>query len=513
MSRRSIPQGRQDASNLPYTPGERDAAALVEHAEHLGMPANTDAEMGVIGSIYLDNEFFPAINALITAVDFYIEKHRVLFATMQRLYERGEPIDVITVAEELRATDQIEAAGGLAYATGSQFINLCASAWRGIHYATIIKDHADKRRFNTALSNISQQTMLHSNVTAQQAIAVALGELQPMADALAQAQQLDGGILTLDALMRMETPDMAWPVSGILPEGLCIVGAPPKTGKSALALQLALSIASGGPALGNAITTQGDVLYLALEDSPARLKERVERQLCGEPVPQGVHIKLTSPAMLDGGLVQIESWLRSHPDAQAVIIDTLGRFRGVGSQTENGNLFNADYEDMARLQRLAMTHHVAIIALHHLTKNKGATDPLEALSGTMGLSAPADVVWILSRERNQETGQLQIVGRDVPEQNIAVKMSSLTLTWQAIGDAADVATSEGVKRVLDALKQIGHAATPTDIATVTGEKIGTVKTRCFRMKADGLLVTVGTGKYWSVNPRGLHGLQTVTDGS
>ena len=485
--------------DVAYTPGERDEVALIARAEHLNQPCNRDAELGVIGAVRIDNEYFAEISEILTSPDdFYYGEHRALWTTFLSLYERGAPIDDVHIADELGKLGLIEAAGGIANATSSDAINACSLAWRGIDYAKIVVAHANKRRIFAAQQKILAQ-IYDSRVDAAHALAIITQEIQPLADKLAENKRLDGGIIPLDELMRLETPEMNWPIAGILPEGLAIVGAPPKTGKSALALQLALSIASGGPALGNAMTHQGDVLYLALEDSAARMKERVERQLCGDETPKNVHVMLGSPLMLEGGLVQIESWLRRHEEAQAVIIDTLGVFRGIGSQTENGNFFSADYDDMNKLHKLAMAHHVAIIALHHLTKNTSASDPLQMLSGTAGLSAAADAVWVLSRERNQEAGELQIVGRDVMEQNIAVRFSNDLLTWQAIGDAAEVALKTGEKRIIDALTEFRRAASPSELASFTGESSAAVRQRCIRMRNAGLLTAVGTGKYWITN--------------
>lgn len=485
--------GSQRLRNAPDVLIDGDEAERIDFMEH---PANVDAEYGIIGAIYLDNEMFAEISERIqSSADFTDSHTRVIYAAMQALYERGEPIEYITVKEELQRTDQLENAGGEANATSGRYTDICVLSWRGIAYADIVSAHARKREILDAQRRIVAKVFA-PDVSASQALAAISAEIQPLADKLAENQRLDGGIISAAELMRMEIPEMNWPIASILPEGLAIIGAPPKTGKSAIALQLALSIALGGRALGNAPAAQGDVLYLALEDSPARMKERIERQMCGETVPDNLSIMFSAAPMLEGGLIQIESWLRGHVAAQAVFIDTIGRFRGVGSQTENGNIFAADYQDMAKLQSLALKHHVAIVVLHHLTKNRAGTDAIESLSGTTGISAAADVVWILSRERNQEAGELQIMGRDVMEQNIAVTLSQLTLTWQAVGAAEDVALKEGQRRVFEALKALAAPSTPSDIAAHTGEKLGAVKMRCVRMKGDGLLLTPKPGRYW-----------------
>src|SRR5260370_310764 len=75
-------------------------------------------------------------------------------------------------------------------------------------------------------------------------------------------------VFSLQELLSWDLPPTRWAIPEILPEGLTLLAGKPKLGKSWLALSAALSIASGGVALGAQPVTQGDVLYLALEDTP-----------------------------------------------------------------------------------------------------------------------------------------------------------------------------------------------------------------------------------------------------
>src|SRR5206468_767981 len=84
-------------------------------------------------------------------------------------------------------------------------------------------------------------------------------------------------------LMALELPEPRWVVAGLLPEGLSPLGGRPRQGKSSLCLDLAIAVAAGEPALGRVTAASGDVLYLALEDSPRQLRGRLHRQLQGRP--------------------------------------------------------------------------------------------------------------------------------------------------------------------------------------------------------------------------------------
>ena len=86
-------------------------------------------------------------------------------------------------------------------------------------------------------------------------------------------------------LLATEFREPKWAVPGLLPEGVAILAGRPKCGKSWLALGAAVAVASGSEALGNIECAEGDVLYLALEDTARRLQGRLMAVLQGEPAP------------------------------------------------------------------------------------------------------------------------------------------------------------------------------------------------------------------------------------
>src|SRR5215207_710344 len=222
-------------------------------------------------------------------------------------------------------------------------------------------------------------------------------------------------------LMAIEFPEPRWIVPGIVPEGTTILAGKPKMGKSWLALGTSVAVAAGGVALGTKRVERGAVLYLALEDNPRRLQSRLKKLLPGGAAPEGLELATEWPRLGDGGLDALEAWLNTHPDARLVVIDTLAKFRT--GQTGK-SLYKEDYEAVEPLVELAAHHNVAILIVHHLRK-LGADDPLDQVSGSMGLTGGADGALVLNRERGRADAYLYVTGRDIEEEK------ELALSWDS----------------------------------------------------------------------------------
>ena len=172
-------------------------------------------------------------------------------------------------------------------------------------------------------------------------------------------------------------------VEELLPEGLHILAGAPKIGKSWLALWLCLCVSQGQP-LWNFAVTQGEVLYLSLEDSYRRIQSRLFDLT--DDAPQTLHFAILADTLKHGLEQQIEQFLAEHPTTKLVVIDTLQRVRGTGSDS---NLYANDYQDIGLLKKLADKRHIAILLIHHLRKLHD-DDPMNMISGSTGLSGAAD---------------------------------------------------------------------------------------------------------------------------
>jgi hypothetical protein len=305
-------------------------------------------------------------------------------------------------------------------------------------------------------------------------------------------------MLTGSALLKMVLPPIKWVIPDVLPEGLGVCGGKPKMGKSWLWLGASIAVATGGFVLGTYKVEQGDALYLALEDNPRRLQDRIRKMLAVEglavpPVPLDRLSLATEWKRIDqGGLVDIEFWLQDHSEARLVVVDTFARIKP--RRRGNGNAYDDDYADMVGLHQLAHKYGVAIVVVTHLRK-LGADDPLETINATMGLTGAVDTALVLMRERGRHDAAFYYRGRDVEERELALKWDGDIATWTVMGDAEDYRRSQARQDILKALRSAGRALLPKEVAEMLGKPQGAVRKLMWEMGNAKELTAEGNGRY------------------
>ncbi|MBQ7214839.1 MAG: AAA family ATPase, partial [Synergistaceae bacterium] len=297
-------------------------------------------------------------------------------------------------------------------------------------------------------------------------------------------------------LRTKEFEPIKWAVPGFLPSGLSILGGPPKAGKSILALELALGVSIGGYVLGKIKVEQGDVLYLALEDNERRLQDRIASSNNIDENDDLSHLTLayTVPRQNEGGIEFIDWWLKEHPNARLVIIDTLQRFR---KQLSNkANVYAEDYDVLMEIKRIADKYDVAILLLHHLKKvspkNEMNMDWIDLFSGSAGISGSADALFVLKRARQSVYGKLFRTGRDVEEKEFGLKLDGFG--WLLEESVETFILPEGERKIFEYLKE-HEKVSPLELSNVLQMNINTAKTNLTKLLKRGLVVKVGYGTY------------------
>jgi hypothetical protein len=298
---------------------------------------------------------------------------------------------------------------------------------------------------------------------------------------------------TASDLLSTKFPPPKWAVQGVIAEGLNLFAGPPKVGKSWLALGVSVAVGAGALAFGTIEVDEGDVLYLALEDTPRRLADRLRTVLGDDGAPERLSFVTECPALNDGGLDKISGWLAEHPEARLVVIDVFARVRGRRDPT--ASLYDIDYTAMSALQALAGQHGVAILVVHH-TRKASADDFLDEINGSQGLAGGADTIIVLKRMRGSADAELHVTGRDVDEATYALNFDPRLGLWQMLdGPAADYRLGDTRHRVLAYVRE-HTSATPKQLSDALDIKYATAKQTVKRMADAGQLDTDGKGNYF-----------------
>jgi hypothetical protein len=298
--------------------------------------------------------------------------------------------------------------------------------------------------------------------------------------------------INAETLLGMDFAPLEYVIPGYVVEGLTVLGGKPKLGKSWWAYDASIAVATGGKAMGSVDCEQGDVLYLALEDNRRRVKDRL-LTLC--PTRKLLKINLDrltvrtiAPRIDTGLLAELDKWRRGCANPRLIIIDVFLKVRPPRKKGEDA--YAADYDAVTPLQRYASEHRLAIVLVTH-TRKMEAEDPLEAISGTNGVTGAADAVLVLNRDSKGTT--LYGRGRDIEEIETAMRFDGGR--WSVLGDADEVRKSDERRRIVSALKESGDEIGPKAIADLAGMKAGNVRALLRKMVASGEIGQPRVGFY------------------
>ena len=225
-------------------------------------------------------------------------------------------------------------------------------------------------------------------------------------------------------LMSMEIPPLCYCIEPILPHGLFVLAGPPKAGKSWLVQQISYAVATGY-GLWEFPSVKGDVLYMALEDTYARLQSRFEHYGSIDGM-EHIHFVLRSKTINDGLIQQICEFIAAHSETQLVVIDTMQHIR---SNVNDKNMYAADYETMNRFREIIERYRVTIILVTH-TRKMEDNDPVNMITGSTGISGGSDGMWVLLREkRTENNATLTISNRDTPSFEFSLTFDDTFCYW------------------------------------------------------------------------------------
>jgi hypothetical protein len=298
---------------------------------------------------------------------------------------------------------------------------------------------------------------------------------------------------TAAELLAREIPATRWAVPGILPEGVTLLAGKPKLGKSWLGLGLGVATASGGYALGKKRVEPGEALYLALEDNERRLQKRLKKLTDSGSDLSRLHYATEWPRLNEGGADELRAWLNAHPNTRLVVIDTLAKIR---KPAHGQNVYREDYEALEKLLPLASEYGVAVLVVHHLRK-MAASDPMDEISGSTGLSGGVDGFLILKRDRGRHDATLHVDGRDVEEPaELALKWDAELAAWTLVGDADEYRMTQDRAEIVEVLRASWpKPMTPKEVAAALGKTPANIGQRLYQMRQAGQVISPDRGLY------------------
>ncbi len=388
-------------------------------------PQNREAEMSVLGAMFFDEIALAKAIETLTPDFFYDHRHQNIFTAMTTLFSRNQPIDLITVSEELKKAKQLEELGGISYLT--QLTTIVPTAANIDHYARIVKDKALMRKLIQSGTQIVQNSF-EADGSARELI----DNAEKMIFDIGQSQIENKTVQIKDIIHEsMEKIDQLFQrkehitgvatgfhefdikTAGLQPSDLIIVAGRPSMGKSAFATAI---IEHAG------INLKKPVVIFSLEMSKEQL---VQRMLCSHARVDAQKVrtgylshqdwpKLTNaagklseaPIFIDDSPGQTVLEIRAKArrlkmkhDISLIVIDYLQLMQG-SAKTENRQ---QEISEISRsLKALAREIRVPVIAVSQLSRavesRTGNRPMLSDLRESGAIEQDADVVVFLFRE-------------------------------------------------------------------------------------------------------------------
>lgn len=391
------------------------------------LPHNIDAEMAVIGSVFVfGRKAFDRVRFL-APNHFILTDHQLIWERCAALAAQGVTADPVTLRSW--ADSCLNLPDGYLV----KLADSAASPKVAADYARGIVNDACKRQI-IAIADIASADA-YNGTSAIDAAREAINALS----SIGAPGRMDDGEDSA-ALVAKDFPPVREHIAGLIPDGLTLLCAKPKVGKSWLLLDMALAIAGGGCAATSLQATKGRACLLMLEDSMRRLKGRLITLTAPAGVPAGVQLFCEWPRGAEG-VAQLEEWLDQHPDVTFVGVDVLAKFRAPVDSAANS--YQADYEAVAMLQGMAQRRGIAVVVVHHLRKAE-SDDPMDLISGTLGLTGAADHLIVITG--NKDSGhKLTAKGRDIPD--ASWQMAFEHGRWTILGDTEPVRATNKVDRM------------------------------------------------------------------
>jgi replicative DNA helicase len=388
-------------------------------------PQNVEAEQAVLGAMLIERDAVVSAMEKLSADDFYREAHRVLFEAMTNLYRENVEIDVITLTEELRRLNKLDAVGGVEYVLSLP--NMVATAANIDYHARIVAQKALSRNLISTCADITahafsgeeepedllndaERQILHLSENANKSDFSAVGEVvETTLDKITKLYENKAGLTGLPTGFR----DFDKLTSGLQPSDLILIAARPSMGKTAFTLNIAQNVG---------VRQKKTVAFFSLEMSKEQLVQRLLCQIsridsqklrtgqlnsddewsrltdaCDKLYQSNIYIDDT-PGITVAEMSSKARRLKAEHGLDLIVVDYLQLMQGRRSENRQQEIS----EISRSLKGLARELKVPLIALSQLSRSVESRQEkkpmLSDLRESGALEQDADIVSFLYRE-------------------------------------------------------------------------------------------------------------------
>lgn len=404
-------------------------------------PQNIEAERSVLGALMLDKNAIIKVANLIRHGDFYKDDHNLIYEAMVELYEKQEPIDVLSLSNRLEEKKQLDKIGGSSYLT--ELVNSVPSSSNITHYAKVVQKKSTLRKLIITASEIlelgyeeGEDVEKILDIAEQKLFAVSQKYIKQ--DFVPIKSILEAAFNRIDELHKGDHklrgiptgfPDLDNILAGFQKSDLIVLAARPSIGKTALALDLARQIAVKEkiPVGIFSLEMSSDQLIdrmLAAQSNIDLWRLRTGRLKTGDGdddfqrIGEAMGVLSEAPVYIDdagsANVMEMRTMarrLQSEHNVGLIIIDYLQLMEG---RSGGDNRVNEISEISRALKQLARELNIPILALSQLSRAVESRSPqipkLSDLRESGSIEQDADVVMFLYREDREKP--------DTPNKNI-----------------------------------------------------------------------------------------------
>ncbi|MBP5736319.1 MAG: replicative DNA helicase [Acidaminococcaceae bacterium] len=402
-------------------------------------PQNIEAEQSVIGAMLIDKNAVGVVTEKLMPEDFYRQAHQVIYSAILTLHSKNEPIDMITLINELKKMNRLDDVGGVAYVT--LLANVVPTAANAKYHAQIVEDKSVLRQLvegGTTIASLGYEGAEDVPVIIDQAekMILQISNRKGSKDFAEISEVLSETINHIQAVLESKQSitgvatgfvDLDYLTAGLHPSDFIILAARPSMGKTALALNIAQNVAIRGSQDGQ---PKQRVAFFSLEMSREQL---VQRMLCSEADVDAQRLRaggnnkdndnadlwnklwvaadLLSNAQIfiddTPGLTIMEMRskarrLQAEGGLDLIVIDYLQLMQGTSGRNSSDNRQQEVSEISRGLKALARELNVPVLALSQLSRSVEARQVkkpmLSDLRESGSLEQDADIVMFLYRD-------------------------------------------------------------------------------------------------------------------